>query len=74
MFVKPVYFLVDSPTKRVIVCGTEKSEAVYARFELGLVFSASIYRGLGSYNVESLYAMGYKRFEASELIKQLEAD
>lgn len=54
MFNKPLYFLMDEPTKRIIICGEDKSNAEFMRGMLGLTLTASVYCGITQYNLSHM--------------------
>jgi hypothetical protein len=70
MFQKPDYFLMDAPSKRIIICGPDEQEALWAKFKLGLWHTARLYCGTTQYNLGQLD--GWTQHTASYLIEELE--
>jgi len=70
MFQKPNYFLMDAPSKRIIVCGPEKFDALWAKYKLGLCNTATIYCGTTQYNLGHL--RDWTTHSAEFLMKELE--
>ena len=69
-FPKPQYFLMDEPTKRIIVCGEDEHEAEWIRGRLGLTLTASIYCGLTQYNLNHL--TDWTRYSGQTLLAEME--
>ena len=71
MFRKPDYFLVDTPTKRIIIVGPDKDEANVARGLLGLHWTASVYCGTTQYRLH-IGLDGYTTHDATTLLDEME--
>jgi hypothetical protein len=70
VFRKPDYFLMDEPTKRIIIVGPDKDEANIVRGLLGLSLTASIYCGTTQYRLHQL--TGWTRHDAHTLMAEME--
>jgi len=71
MFQKPNWFLMDAPSKRIIVCGPDKYEALWAKHKLGLDNTATIYCGTTQYNLQATLP-DWTTHHADYLMEQLE--